>query len=287
MRQSSNGSPVQKSASISRARSRQLRLALAAIVCGSLIGIWYSRYHGTGWTNAVNPVYWLRRARGVDLYRSDAALLLHGNRNLPEVALTFDDGPHPESRGAILDILHREHIHATFFDVGINMAAHPDLVERTISEGNEIGNHSQDHMNRLDVIDSRHRHYEINDADILYASITGKHLSLLRPPGMRYNDEVLKDTHDLGYIVVGYTTASRDFDPNEKPHDITERTLSRAENGSIILLHDYAPTAAALPDIISGLKAKGLRCVTISEMISHLPEIPKRDAEAFLRANSN
>ena len=235
----------------------------------------------------VNPVYWLRRARGADLYRSDAALLMHGNRELPEVALTFDDGPHPESRGAILDILKREHIHATFFDVGINMAAHPDLVERTIAEGSEIGNHSQDHMSRLDSIDAHHRHYEINDADITYASITGKHLSLLRPPGMRYNEEVLKDTHDLGYIVVGYTTASRDFEPNEKPGDITERTLSRAENGSIILLHDYAATAAALPDIVAGLKAKGLRCVTISEMITHLPQAPRRDAEEFLRENSS
>lgn len=285
MRKSTTGSSIHKASSA--ARSRRLGSGFAAIACGAVICIWYSRYHGTGWTNAVNPVYWLRRARGGDLYRSDTALLLHGDRELPEVALTFDDGPHIESRGAILDILHKESIHATFFDVGINMAAHPELVKRTISEGNEIGNHSQDHMSRFDVIDARHRHNEINDVDVTYASIIGKHLSLLRPPGMRYNDEVLQDTRDLGYIVVGYTTASRDFDPNEKPRDISERTLSRAENGSIILLHDYAPTAAALPDIIAGLKAKGLRCVTISEMISHLPDDPRRAAEAFLEANSN
>ncbi len=168
-----------------------------------------------------------------------------------------------------------------------NMDAHPELVQRTIDEGSEIGNHSQDHMSRFDVIDARHRFNEINDVDITYASITGKHLSLLRPPGMRYNDDVLKDTYDLGYIVVGYTTASRDFEPNEKPRDIADRTLSRAENGSIILLHDYAATAAALDDIIAGLKKKGLRCVTVSDMISHLPEPTRRDAEAFRRANSN
>jgi peptidoglycan/xylan/chitin deacetylase (PgdA/CDA1 family) len=231
-------------------------------------------------------MYWLSRSRGNDLFRTNTKILIHGNRDIPEIALTFDDGPHPESRGTILDILTREHIHATFFDVGINMAAHPDLVEKTISQGSEIGNHSQDHMSRLDVIDERHRYNEINDVDITYASITGKHLSLLRPPGMRFNDAVIRDTRDLGYIVVGYTTASRDFDPNEKPHDIAERTLSRVENGSIVLLHDYAATAAALPDILSGIKARGLRCVTISEMLSHLPDTPRRDVESFQRANS-
>ena len=167
------------------------------------------------------------------------------------------------------------------------MDAHPELVNRTIAEGNEIGNHSQDHMSRFDTLDAKHRHNEINDVDITFASITGKHLSLLRPPGMRYNEAVLRDTHELGYTVIGYTTASRDFEPNERPHDIAERTLSRTENGSIILLHDYAATAAALPDIIAGLKAKGLRCVTISEMISHLPEAPRKAAEAFQQANGN
>ncbi len=119
MRKPTTGSAIQNSSST--ARARRLKSGLVLLFCMLLLGLWYSRYHGTGWTNAVNPVYWLRRARGADLYRSDEALLLHGNRELPEVALTFDDGPHPESRGSqILDILRKENIHATFFDVRLH-----------------------------------------------------------------------------------------------------------------------------------------------------------------------
>ncbi len=243
-----------------------------------LAGFWFIKFRNTGWTNAINPIYWLHRLRGDDLYNASNALLLHGNRELPEVALTFDDGPHPGSRGAILDVLKQNGIRATFFDVGINMAAHPDLVIRTLEEGSEIGNHSQDHMNRLDVITLKDRHREINDTDITYATITGKHLSLLRPPGMRFNSEVLSDTVEMRYVVVSYTTASRDFEPNEKSSDIAARTLGRTENGSILLLHDYAATAAALPEILAGIKARGLRCVTISEMLNHLPPTPRKAA---------
>lgn len=287
MQHSDSGTGQLPTKRVRNSRSRRLRLVILTVTALIVVGIWYGRYHGTGWTNLVNPVYWYHRVHGDDLYKAEDALLLHGSRELPEVALTFDDGPHPESRGTILDILKRERIHATFFDVGINVAAHPDLVVRTLAEGNEIGNHSQDHSSRLDTLDSRGRHRAINDADITYASVTGKHLSLLRPPGMRYNSDVLKDTYDMGYIVVGYTTASRDFEPDESPADIAKRTLNRTENGSILLLHDYAPTASALPAIITGIKARGLRCVTISEMISHLPAGPGRSATQFLRANSN
>src|SRR5579862_4571618 len=146
----SSESGTDNSSTKARSPLTKRRIVLLALSL-SLITVWYARYRGTGWTNLINPMYWIHRARGDDLYRSDVALLLHGNRDLPEVALTFDDGPHPESRALILDILHREQIHATFFDVGINMAAHPDLVRRTLDEGSEIGNHSEDHRSRLDT----------------------------------------------------------------------------------------------------------------------------------------
>ena len=270
-----------------RKSRRFLKPIIAGITCLLVAGIWLGRYRGTGWTNAVNPFYWYHRMRGDDLYHADQAVLLHGNRSIPEVVLTFDDGPHPESWAAILDILAKEQIHATFFVVGVNMAAHPDLEQATLAQGSEIANHSQDHAHRLDEINGKERRREINDADITFASITGKHLTLLRPPGMRYNDDVLHETQALGYIVVGYTTASRDFDPNETPAIIAQRTLSRTENGSIILLHDYAATAAALPDIIRGLKSRGLRCVTVSEMLKHLPGEPRISAEQFQKSHAD
>lgn len=236
----------------------------------------------------LNPIYWYHRSQGDDLYDAQQAMLLHGNRDRPEVALTFDDGPHPESRIEILDILKQAGVHATFFDVGANMALHPELVQRTLQEGHEIGNHSQTHpIERLTGLSRQSRHREINDVDIIYASITGNHLSLLRPPGMRYNSEVLDDTQRMGYIVVDYTTASSDFDPNESPQVIAERTLQRTENGSIVLLHDYPSTAKALPAILTGLKERGLHCITISEMLVHLPEKPRLAAMRFQKEHAD
>src|ERR1051326_218949 len=119
------------------------RLLTVLVLLGLLLGgFWYNRYRGTGWSQYLNPMYWVHRQRGDDLYDTEGALLRHGNRDLPEVALTFDDGPHPESRGQILDALRRYHVHATFFDVGANMALQPDLLRRTLAEGHEIANHS-------------------------------------------------------------------------------------------------------------------------------------------------
>jgi peptidoglycan/xylan/chitin deacetylase (PgdA/CDA1 family) len=263
------------------ATKRGRLLAAFAVLVLILAGSWYTLYWGAGWRQYFNPMYWVRRQRGDDLYDTKEALLLHGNHDLPEVALTFDDGPHSESRAQILDTLRRYHVHATFFDVGANMALQPDLLRRTLAEGHEIANHSYNH-NRLDSLTPQERHREINDTDITYCALTGNHLHLLRPPGMRYNPAVLSDIHRLGYIVVGYSTASQDFNDKEEADVIAERTLRRTENGSIILLHDYTPTAQALPRILETLQTRGFRCVTISEMIAHLPERQRKPAQQVL-----
>jgi peptidoglycan/xylan/chitin deacetylase (PgdA/CDA1 family) len=265
-------------------RRRNITVLSIVLLAGGIL--WFTRYRGTGWTQMLNPFYWYHRQRGDDLYHPEEALLLHGNRSLPEVALTFDDGPHSESRAQILDTLKRFGVHATFFDVGSNMARHPDLLQRTLVEGHEVANHTENH-NRLDSLPARERHREINDADITYYRITGHHLTLLRPPGMRYNPTVLQETRSLGYIVVSYTTASRDFDESEASDAIADRSLRRTENGSILLLHDYGPTALALPRILDKLRERGLRCVTISQMIDHLPDQARHSAEEFERAHAD
>jgi peptidoglycan/xylan/chitin deacetylase (PgdA/CDA1 family) len=281
---------TQHSTSPKPGRRRFLRTgrsrAIAAFVVLLAGGAWWYNEHRTiSWTQTFSPAYWYRRLRGDDLYLADGALLMHGNRGLAEVALTFDDGPHRQSRGEILDTLKRYGVHATFFDVGRRMAESPDLVRRTLAEGSEIGNHSYNHY-RLPGLPPSGRHREINDTDITFNRITGQHLMLLRPPGMRYNADVLEATKRMGYIVVGYSTASKDFDLNETPDFIATRTLRRTDNGGILLLHDYPGTAAALPIIIEKLRAQGYRFVTVSEMLAHLPERPRLAVERFRQAQA-
>lgn len=253
-------------------RKGRSRFILLLLLCGIVFGIyWYNEHRKISWEETLSPMYWWRRVRGEDLIQPQNAMLLHGNRELPEVAITFDDGPHGESRARILDILKTHHVKATFFDVGEHMNQYPELVHRTLTEGHEIGNHSQNHQ-RVDGLSEQARHREINDAAISYYRITGQHLRLFRPPGMRYNAAAVEEIKRLGYLLIGYTTASRDFDPVETPEFIAQRTVRRTEAGSILLLHDYPATVEALPAILSQLQAQGYRFVTISEMIAHLPE---------------
>lgn len=262
-------------------RTRTARIALLALLTGILAGTaWYNQHRRIGWRETLSPFYWIARWQGNDLYLPDTAFLKHGNRQRHELALTFDDGPHPESRAQILDTLLRFHAHATFFDVGARMAEQPALLRRTLAEGHEIANHSATHQ-RLDKLDAHARHREINDADITFFRLTRGHLNLLRPPGESYNDAVLADTFAKGYIVVGHSTASRDYETDVTPRMIIDRTCDRVEDGGIILLHDYPATAQALPAILARLSQDGYRFVTISEMLDHLPDGPRRAARAF------
>jgi peptidoglycan/xylan/chitin deacetylase (PgdA/CDA1 family) len=167
--------------------------------------------------------------------------------------------------------------------VGVNMGRNPDLLRRTVAEGHEVANHTDHHL-YLTGLSPAERRREINDPDITFFAITGRHLDLLRPPGMRSDAAVLADARGLGYVVVGYTTAAKDADAADpaSADEIASRTLGRIENGSILLLHDYPATADALPTILEALKARAYRCVTISEMLDHLPEPARSDAQKQL-----
>lgn len=247
--------------------------------------VWFEQVRKISWQQALNPAYWVAHYRGEDLYDEENAILMRGNPALMEVALTFDDGPQIGSRASILATLREEGIRATFFDVGMRMEQNPDLVRQTLAEGHEIANHTYYHR-RLNTLTPHEQHREINDTDIAYYRITGQHLRFMRPPGVRYNAQVLATTKELGYILVGYTNASHDFRLDEDPEAIAARTIKRTDTGSIILLHDYPGTALALPHIIRSLRKQGYRFVTISQIIDHLPDRNRLHAERFLEKHA-
>ncbi len=266
----------------SAVRKRAKILVLLGLLAG-LTGVYWglSSRHTITLKEAVNPMFWVRRFRGEDLYDTERAILMHGNRSLPEVALTFDDGPHPGGREAVLDLLKKYGAHGTFFDVGRRIEERPDLVLRTLAEGHEIANHSMYH-NRLPHMTRKSLHREVNDTDIAYYEVTGKHLTLFRPPGMQFNTAVLEDLKAKGYITVSYSAVGGDFDARNSSEVIVKRILNNTRNGAIILLHDYPPTIRALPIILEQLQRDGYRFVTISELIAHLPEVPRKAAEKML-----
>ena len=219
------------------------------------------------------------------MYRPSVAYFTRGNADHKSVCFTFDDGPHIKGAPLILDALKKEGIHATFFVVGIRVREHPELVKRMIDEGNEVGNHTQDHY-RLDTLPLKNVKTEIRNCEINVERACGRRTTLLRPPGMRMTHDVMLQIKSMGYTTVGWNVGAHDFIPattnkmtpemiedmNTTPSEVAKRVLDNVKPGVIILLHDNPVTAAALPAIIGKLRKDGYTFKTVAEMLADLPK---------------
>lgn len=198
------------------------------------------------------------------------------------IALTFDDGPDERWTPQILDILKSEDVPATFFIIGKNGEAHPELVRRIVNEGHEIGNHTFTHPN-LGEVPWALTDLELNATQRLIESVTGRSTVLFRPPyfGDAEADkpeEVEPAFHaqELGYIMVGLRIDPDDWQVPVAADQVVARTLERAldtnpeTRGQVVLLHDSggdrSATVAALPQLIHELRARGFRFVPVSEL---------------------
>lgn len=182
------------------------------------------------------------------------------------MALTFDDGPWPVYTEKILAILKREHVHATFFMIGRNVAAHPELARRVVAEGHAIGNHTWNHPSR-----PRGAGAEITRTDAALKQAVGFTPNLFRPPyGMLHNG-LATFAKQQGKAVLIWSSDSRDWD-HASAGSIYATVMRQSGPGGIILMHDgggnRAATAAALPDVIASLRARGYKFATIPELLA-------------------
>ena len=136
-----------------------------------------------------------------DTFELHGDLLVHGNPLLREVALTFDDGPYGETTEQILDVLSKDEVPATFFVVGKHVDEHPNVVRRMMALGNEVGNHSYTHPRLTDITLGQARK-ELAECEDAVFRATGEHMDLMRPPGMKYDDRLLRLAQDMGYTTV-------------------------------------------------------------------------------------
>lgn len=192
----------------------------------------------------------------------------------PEIALTFDDGPHATSTPRILDLLQRFNVPATFFLVGKHLEKHLEIAHKMVSSGHEIGNHTFSHS--LLYLSSKKRiREEISRTDSLLRNIDGAMPKFFRPPAGFFTKQVLDIVEQMGYETVVGDVYPRD------PHlpgreKIVDRVLQRTAPGSIIILHDggntqrvdRSQTLEALSEIIPRLKNKGFRFMTLTELLS-------------------
>jgi peptidoglycan/xylan/chitin deacetylase (PgdA/CDA1 family) len=202
-------------------------------------------------------------------------LLAHGNPRLKVVALTFDDGPHPQYTPQLLAILGQHNVKATFFVVGRQAQQNPALIRLERAQGHLVGNHTYDHQN-LTKIPEAQVAAEWRLCQETVRQITGETMRFCRPPGGDYNRHVVRAASQLGLTTVLWTDDPGDYaSPGEKAIDA--RVLRRVGNGGIILLHDgIQQTVDILPRVIQQLRDRGFRFVTVAELEAGLGDARPR-----------
>jgi cellulose synthase/poly-beta-1,6-N-acetylglucosamine synthase-like glycosyltransferase/peptidoglycan/xylan/chitin deacetylase (PgdA/CDA1 family)/spore germination protein YaaH len=195
------------------------------------------------------------------------------------VAITFDDGPDGRWTPKILDILKQKHASATFFVIGKNMSRFPELVEREIREGNDVGSHTWTHPN-IGQIPAAQTVVELNATQRLFETITGRSMRLFRPP--YFGDAEPSTPREVAPLLAaqqqGYLSVGLRIDPDDwkkpDPDHIVATTIQRLQDtnrpGQILLLHDSggdrSRTVTALPRLIDAIRAHGYKLVTVAEL---------------------
>jgi peptidoglycan/xylan/chitin deacetylase (PgdA/CDA1 family) len=183
---------------------------------------------------------------------------------MPCVSLTFDDGPDPTYTPAVLDVLAREHVQATFFMIGYRAAMYPDIVKRTYLAGHDVENHSFNHADftKLKPADMESQ-IAMTQSAIVAAGVPAP--TMFRPPYGARNDTVKAHVHMPQVLWNVDTLDWKTTDPNKVAANASGPVLP----GSIVLMHSvHAVDAAALPMVIEQIRAKGYHIVPISQLLN-------------------
>ena len=178
------------------------------------------------------------------------------------IALTFDDGPRRSTTTRLLDALAERGVKATFFLVGAQAEANPDVVQRMDREGHQIGIHTYDHV-LLTGLNGADFAAQVERSRTLLKQILGHNDFLLRPP-YGILDEGVKSR--AGCPIILWSIDPEDWD-DKNAERITRHIVSRAKDGDIILLHDiYSTSVEAALAVVDALHEEGFLFVTVEEL---------------------
>ncbi|CAL9304917.1 polysaccharide deacetylase family protein [Streptomyces sp. SudanB66_2053] len=209
----------------------------------------------------------------IDARAGKAATLSVPDRRL---VLTFDDGPDPTWTPKVLDVLKKHDAHAVFFVTGTMASRYPDLVQRMVDEGHEIGLHTFNHPD-LSLQSKKRIDWELSQNQLAITGAAGIRTSLFRPPYSSFSDAMDNESWPVtqyigsrGYLTVVNNTDSEDW---KRPgvDEIIRRATPHNGEGAIVLMHDSggdrSQTVAALDRFLPGLKAKGYEFDNLTEAL--------------------
>lgn len=196
--------------------------------------------------------------------------LYHGDRSRPEIALTFDDGPHPRDTPSVLDMLAKHNVRATFFLIGQSAERHPRLVRQLHQNGHQPALHCYRHLPfPLESASGLHRQLNQSRTAIANAcGISAESIRHVRPPYGFVTAKTLSLLERWGYRLVLWDVMPLHF--LQPARQTIAQLLERTAAGSIIVLHDGKGHGAKVAEIVDvvvpQLKARGFKFVTIEQM---------------------
>lgn len=197
--------------------------------------------------------------------------IVHRQDDPDGVALTFDDGPHPQGTPQVLEILREAGAPATFFLAGEQVVQRPALVAEIVAAGHRVELHCHRHRNLLRLTARQ----LLDDAERAKAAIEeagGQAIADYRPPYGIFSGAGLRAIRRRGWRPVLWSQWGRDWSRRETPDSIARRSTASARAGDILLLHDadfysapdsWVRTVAALPIILEELEGRGLKPISL------------------------
>lgn len=186
-----------------------------------------------------------------------------------ELALTFDISWGTKTLPAVLEILRRHGVRATFFLSGPWAEHHPDLVQAIVADGHEIASHGQEHVN-LSQYDRATVTGNIQAAHAILTRLAGREPRFFRPPNGDYDDLVVSAARELNYETVIWSVDSLDW-KNPGAEYMIRRVSELAFPGAVVLFHASDSSRQidqALGPVIENLKARGYGLLTLGELVS-------------------
>ena len=192
-------------------------------------------------------------------------------RSRKVVALTFDDGPNPNTTPVALELLKKYNAKATFFMVGRSVAGNEDIIKQVVAEGHQIGNHSWSHP-LLTKVTLEQAKSQINDTTEVLKKASGQDVHIMRPPYGGINSAI-QAAVSQSFILWDVDT----LDWKNRNTASIMKEVQKTQSGSIILMHDIHQTSIdALPSVLQYLTEQGFELVTIDELMGDQLELHQK-----------
>lgn len=190
-----------------------------------------------------------------------------GTTTQPKIALTYDLEGYNQNTENLLNLLKENNIHVTFFVQGRVTRNKPEILQKIITQGHELGNHSWTHPNLMNVSAGEIRHQVLQNEEAIYDATGYSTKPLFRCPGGACDSRVRNILFDLGYSEIFWNVDPRDWSWNSSTTQIVNRIINSLVPGNIVVLHNTRPnTVEATKILIPELAKRGYTITTVGEL---------------------